>query len=153
MAVKVELAQTRELIELQHAFTQTVAKLCDEAEDKGYCIVLKEALRSDEQAEINAIGQGGRERVAAAIAHEYPDLASALRNNGKAFGIRKSIHRHSLAVDVALYRIEGGELYYCDKTEEYASLGEWWEKQHDRARWGGKFRDGNHFSFEWNGIK
>jgi len=38
-------------------------------------------------------------------------------------------------------------------TEAHRELGEWWEKQHPQARWGGRFKDGNHYSFEHEGVK
>jgi hypothetical protein len=36
-------------------------------------------------------------------------------------------------------------------------VGEWWEQRGAELgiplRWGGRFNDGNHFSFEWQGRK
>ncbi len=63
----------------------------------------------------------------------------------------KSAHKIGLAVDLLLDR--NGE--YLELTEDYRQLGEWWEKQHPRAKWGGRFNDGNHFSFnapEYGGV-
>jgi hypothetical protein len=34
------------------------------------------------------------------------------------------------------------------QTSDHQRLGEWWEKQHPLARWGGRWGDGNHYSFE-----
>jgi hypothetical protein len=42
---------------------------------------------------------------------------------------------------------------FLETTEAHKDLGEWWKQQHPLARWGGDFRDGNHYSFEWEGIK
>ena len=61
----------------------------------------------------------------------------------------RSAHKVRLAVDILLNK--DGE--WLQLTEDYRPLGEWWEKQHQLARWGGRFSDGNHFSFEWNGVK
>lgn len=60
-----------------------------------------------------------------------------------------SLHHVGLALDLLLYR--NGT--YLTETEDYRRLGEWWERQHPLARWGGRFGDGNHFSFEWEGRK
>ena len=61
----------------------------------------------------------------------------------------KSCHNFGLAVDINLYK--GG--VYQTSTKAHQPYGEWWEKQHPLARWGGKFGDGNHYSFEHNGVK
>jgi hypothetical protein len=65
--------------------------------------------------------------------------------------MRNSVHNVGLAQDLLLYR----DGTYLTRTEDYQPLGEWWETQHTLARWGGRFshRDGNHFSFEWEGRR
>jgi hypothetical protein len=35
----------------------------------------------------------------------------------------------------------------------YIDIGEEWERIHPLARWGGRFGDANHFSFEHNSSK
>lgn len=35
----------------------------------------------------------------------------------------------------------------------WKACGEYWEKQHGLCRWGGRWGDANHFSFEYNGVK
>lgn len=115
----------------------------------GCACALGEGKRSDEQSEINAIGAAGRERVAALIKGAFPMLAMALTNNGKAGGIRNSGHQRKLAQDLDLF-IDG---VYQTTTEAHRPFGEWWEKQHPLARWGGRFGDGNHYSFEFQGVK
>lgn len=64
-------------------------------------------------------------------------------------GIAQSVHLQGLAIDLHLYR--AGR--YLMNTEDHRALGEWWEKQHRLARWGGRWGDGNHYSFEWQGRK
>ena len=64
-------------------------------------------------------------------------------------GIANSLHCERLAVDFNLFK---DEVYLTD-TENYRPLGEFWESLHPLARWGGRFKDGNHFSFEHNGRK
>ena len=67
----------------------------------------------------------------------------------KGYGHPRSAHKQRLALDLNLYR----EGLYLAETEDHRPLGEWWEKQHPLARWGGRFGDGNHYSFEYNGVK
>lgn len=63
--------------------------------------------------------------------------------------MKNSLHYKGLAKDIISYR-NGA---YLTATEEYRTLGEKWESMHPLARWGGRFQDGNHFSFEHEGIK
>ena len=65
------------------------------------------------------------------------------------YGHSKSGHKQRLAVDLNLFK----EGKFLDSTEAHRELGEWWEKQHPLARWGGRFNDGNHYSFEYGGMK
>lgn len=52
-----------------------------------------------------------------------------------------SYHYRRLAIDLNLFR--DGE--YLTETEDYRVLGEYWESI--GGTWGGRFRDGNHFSW------
>ncbi len=65
------------------------------------------------------------------------------------YGHPKSAHKSRLAIDINLFK--NGE--FLATTEAHKELGEWWEKQHPLARWGGRFDDGNHYSFEHDGMK
>lgn len=67
----------------------------------------------------------------------------------KAYGHRNSCHKIRLAIDLNLFR----DGKFLGATEDHQVLGEWWEKQHPLARWGGRFNDGNHYSFEYGGNK
>lgn len=135
--------------QLQKEHTRLIPRLLLEAEKQGYEAVLAECARSDEQAEINALGEEGREQVAALLYKDFPELAKKILNNGKANGVRNSVHQLRLAVDLLLFR--NGK--YLQLTEDYKPLGEWWKKQHQLARWGGDWGDGNHFSFQFGGVK
>ena len=73
----------------------------------------------------------------------------AYRDPRVTYGHPNSTHRKRLAMDLNLFR----DGKYLDKTNDHKALGEWWEKQHPLARWGGRFQDGNHYSFEWEDIK
>lgn len=136
--------------ELQRLFSVRIAELIHYIYASGYECSLGEVKRSDEQAQINAIGQSGREAVAQAVAAiGFKGLAEALRNNGKNNGVMNSVHQLSLAIDINLFK----DGKYLDKSEDHKRFGEWWEKQHELARWGGRWGDGNHYSFEFNGVK
>ena len=112
------------LSEAQREFSLTFAKFVLKSYRKGYEITLGEAWRTPEQAEIYA---------------------------KKGIGIKSSVHRKRLAVDINLF--VNGQLTW--DVEHYRVLGELWKTMHPLARWGGDFkgRDAVHFSFEWRGVK
>lgn len=64
-------------------------------------------------------------------------------------GKRNSVHTLRLAVDFNLFK----DGRFQDTTEAHRELGEFWETLHPLCRWGGRFNDGNHYSFEHNGVK
>lgn len=139
------------LSQLRMDHTECVALLILEAKKMGYRCALSEAFRSDEQAHINSIGSAGRLWVADLVESRFPGLAMALRNNGGG-GIAMSNHQVGLAVDINLFK----DGVYLQTTEDHAKLGAFWKTLHPLARWGGDFRpkpDGNHYSFEYNGVK
>jgi hypothetical protein len=78
-------------------------------------------------------------------AYRSPEEAARLAKAGK--GIATSLHTQRLAIDLNLFK--GG--IYLSSTEAHRPLGEWWERQHDLCRWGGRFRDGNHYSLAHGG--
>ncbi len=80
-------------------------------------------------------------------AYRSPEEAARLAALGK--GIKDSLHTQRLAMDLHLFR--NGRL--LTSSEQHRPLGEWWEAQHADARWGGRFGDGNHYSFEHGGKK
>lgn len=135
--------------EKQRLFVRCFAQWLPWALAKGYEFSFGEAKRSDEQAEINAIGSMGRETVAQLVQRAFPGLAAAIRNNGKANGIRRTAHGNQLALDLNAFR----NGVYLDKTEDWKELGEHWESLHPLCRWGGRFNDGNHISIEHDGVK
>jgi hypothetical protein len=61
-------------------------------------------------------------------------------------------HYNGLAVDLLIYDPHGDYITRGDHPA-YVKLGEQWERMDSLARWGGRFksRDGNHFSFAWDG--
>jgi len=88
----------------QRRFARDSSKLFAEILQRGYELTYGETKRSDEQAEINAIGEGGRIRAASLLVKDFPGLASAITNNGKNNGVRNSVHQLSLAVDLNLFK-------------------------------------------------
>ncbi len=64
------------------------------------------------------------------------------------YGHPRSAHKNRLAIDLNLFR--DGE--YLSATEDHRPLGEWWERQHELCRWGGRFDDGNHYSLFHEGV-
>lgn len=81
--------------------------------------------------------------------------AEAKENARRGIGIRNSLHLKALAVDIQLFK----NGIYLTESEDYKSVGEWWEKQSTpeyNCTWGGRFRpkpDGNHFSIQHEGVK
>ncbi len=65
----------------------------------------------------------------------------------KGYGKRWSMHKLKLARDLNLFK----DGKYLDETDDHRELGEWWEEQHELCRWGGRFKDGNHYSLSHDG--
>lgn len=59
-----------------------------------------------------------------------------------------SLHFYGLAMDIDLYTKEGT---YLDRTEDHTMFGEFWESLDPNCRWGGRFGDGNHYSYAYKG--
>jgi hypothetical protein len=140
------------LSQKQQRHAEYVAELVLFAVNAGYRVAFGEAARSNEQAEINAIGFEGRSRLAVLIHTYFPRLADCVVDNGKANGVRNSLHQLGLAVDLKLFK----DGVYLSRSEDYKPLGEYWEGLAPDCRWGGRFLpspDGDHFSIEHNGVK
>lgn len=111
------------LRELQSTFAALVPRLIDKARELGYEVTLGDAYRDP-------------------------------RVHGK-FGVKvgysaaSSVHKLRLAIDLNLFK----DGVFMQDTAAHQELGEWWEQQHWLARWGGRFKDGNHYSFEYQGAK
>lgn len=133
----------------QSRFARAVPKLIDYAFALGYDVTLGEVYRSDEQAEINAIGFDGRKQVAQLIAKQFPLLARKLTNNG-GNGVKNSVHMLRLAIDLQLFDAAGK---WVQETYPYMLCGEYWEALGTDHRWGGRFGDTPHFSIEHEGVR
>ena len=112
------------LSEKRSTFTRVLAALISRAGALGYDVALDQVKRT--QREADAYAEAGR-------------------------GISNSLHTLGLAADILAYR-NGNYLSY---SEDYRKLGECWESLHPLCRWGGRFSkpDGNHFSFEHEGVR
>lgn len=108
---------------LQIEFTKLVPALLQKAFGLGYDVTLGDAFRDSRVHGAMGVKMG--------------------------YGHPRSAHKLRIAIDLNLFK--NGE--YKGNTEDHRELGEWWEKQHPQARWGGRFNDGNHYSFEYEGVK
>lgn len=107
----------------QRLFARLVPRLIDKAHELGFEVTLGDAYRDP-----RSHGKVGERR---------------------AYGNSFSCHKVRLALDLNLFR----DGVYCTQTEDHRELGEWWEQQHEMACWGGRFNDGNHYSFTHEGMK
>lgn len=65
----------------------------------------------------------------------------------KGYGEAHSQHKRRLAIDLLLFK--NGK--YLTDTRDYELLGVYWESI--GGAWGGRFKDGNHFSLATDGYK
>ena len=108
----------------QARFTSKIAELIVWANQQGIQCIGAELYRTKEQAEIYAA-------------------------QGK--GIKNSVHRKKLALDLFIYK-DGTVSWDID---DYRVLGERWKTMDPDACWGGDWprRDCPHFSFQHNGVR
>ena len=74
-------------------------------------------------------------------------FGDAYRDPRVKYGHKNSAHRSRLAVDFNLFK----DGKYLAATSDHEPLGIYWESI--GGSWGGRFRDGNHYSIEHNGVK
>lgn len=111
------------LLQTQQAFAAAIPALIAKALSLGFQVTLGDAYRD-------------------------PRLHGTMGER-KGYGSANSCHKLRLAIDLNLFR----DGRFLQHTDDHRQLGEWWETQHPLARWGGRFNDGNHYSFEWQGYK
>ena len=63
--------------------------------------------------------------------------------------MKNSLHYDGLAIDIDLFK----DGVYLTKTKDHQRFGEFWEALHPDCRWGGRFKDGNHYSVTYLGRK
>lgn len=113
------------LLQKQQKFSRLVAQLIQKANEMGYEVTLAEAYRPEFTAQ------------------KYKELG---------IGIENSLHTVRLAIDLCAFR--NGK--YLSRSEDYKELGEWWESQSTKEYTlcaGFRWKDGNHFSMEHQGVK
>lgn len=111
------------LRELQSEFAALIPFLINKAITLGYEVTLGDAYRDPRVHGVIGVKQG--------------------------YGHSKSAHKKRLAIDLNLFK----DGVFMEGSDAHRELGEWWEKRHPLARWGGRFNDGNHYSFEHEGMK
>jgi hypothetical protein len=107
----------------QKEFAKLVPRLIDKAHELGYEVTLGDTYRDP-----RVFGNVGE---------------------SKGYGASYSCHKSRLAIDLNLFK-DGN---FCSEDADHKLLGEWWEQQHPDACWGGRFNDGNHYSFTYDGRK
>lgn len=107
----------------QRLFTRLLVKLLDFAHTRGYELTLGDAYRD-------------------------PRLHGEV-GEAKGYGHRKSGHKLRLAQDLNLFK----DGIYLTQDKDHEPIGLYWETLHPLCRWGGRFKDGNHYSLEHEGIK
>ena len=63
--------------------------------------------------------------------------------------MKNSLHYEGLAIDIDLFK-DGA---YLATTEAHKPFGEFWESLDPDCAWGGRFKDGNHYSMAYQGRK
>ena len=114
---------TETLGQKQRRFAKLVARLIDRAHELGFEVTLGDAYRDP-----RVHGEWGAK---------------------KSYSAAKSVHKQRLAIDLNLFK----NGVYLTNSSDHRPLGEWWEKQAPDCRWGGRWNDGNHYSFEYGGCK
>ena len=109
----------------QQRFTTCLGKLIQFADSKGYGLTQGDGYRDK-----RVFGEFGEK---------------------KSYSASKSVHKIRLAHDFNLFI--DGKFISDGSHPAWLELGEYWETLDDDARWGGRFQDANHFSFEHWGCK
>ena len=79
-------------------------------------------------------------------AYRDPRVFGALGET-KGYGLPSSAHKSRLAIDLNLFK----NGVFLESTNDHLPLGEYWESI--GGSWGGRFKDGNHYSLQFNGIR
>jgi hypothetical protein len=117
-----------QLNDKQIKFARLVPRLIDKAFELGYAITLGDAYRD--------------------MRCKVPNCPCAQH-----YGSEVSLHKQRLAIDLNLFRKEGTQWVFCPNTEDHRVLGEFWESLDSDCAWGGRFKDGNHYSLKHEGRK
>lgn len=67
----------------------------------------------------------------------------------KSYSHPESNHKRRLALDLNLFK----DGTYLAGTDEHERFGTYWESLHPWNRWGGRFKDGNHYEMVYGGWR
>lgn len=81
------------------------------------------------------------------VGEAYRTPEQAALNAAKGTGIAKSLHTDRLAIDLNLFK----DGKYLPDSADHEPLGVFWESI--GGSWGGRFKDGNHYSLSHEGRK
>lgn len=99
------------------------------------------SLRAKQSKFVEMVGR----LIAFAYEHGYElTFGDAFAKSGHMNG---SLHYIRLAIDLNLFK----DGKYLTSTEDHKELGEYWESL--GGSWGGRFKDGNHYSLAHEGRK
>ena len=84
---------------------------------------------------------------ACTLGEAYRTPEQAALNAAKGIGIKNSLHCKRLALDINLFK----DGVFLTDEESHRPFGEWWEAQDPSHRWGGRFKDANHYSLTDDG--
>lgn len=140
----------------QELFAVCLAHLITEAGVLGYAVRLRELQRTERQALWNAThcsvklpdGRGRCERIVDHASHFHAD---PFFHKFKPIGIKNSLHRESLAIDLYLSQKSTRRMVWS--RHHYELLGDYWESLHELCVWGGRFGDLGHFAVKHRGMK
>lgn len=112
------------LRELQSLHVRLTAQLIEFAYKLGYELTWGQTVRTESEAESNAASGAG---------------------------IKNSLHKVGLAVDLNLFK----DGKWLSNSEDHKPLGDFWKTLNPLCCWGGDFqkKDGNHYSITFNGVK
>lgn len=135
----------------QELFARLLPRLLEKAHELGWDIRIGEVLRFEQQARWNSEHCRECKQTRANRNHQTQKRPRRGKRHHlfKPIGILHSLHRQKLAIDLILCR-DGKPRW---NTSCYRQIGEWWEKQDDLCRWGGRFNDAGHFSLTHGGRR
>jgi hypothetical protein len=121
-----------------------------------YCPEYRKSIHSPEKmklSEMQMVFMLGMSVLLRFIYKEYHTVtcgdfwAVPCKECGKKNHMDDSLHEIRLAGDLNLFK----DGVFLQETEDHKQFGEAWEKLHPNFKWGGRFNDGNHYSFGYRG--
>lgn len=130
------------LREAQVIFIKNVPALISKIFTDGYECTYGETWRPYVMAWINAKPKGCTLKIITpdGIESIYPELVGGT-------GVLTSLHINRTAIDLNLFK----DGTFLTTTEAHKPFGDYWETLHPLNRWGGRWKDGNHYELNWKG--